>query len=149
MPPKCWVLRKNFEFILLLSLRKSAQKTLVCNLHACGLFRNVSGWLRHPPARLLVDSPNLQDPKSIVSFQVLDKENTEVLISRQIDISVKWSKKSSNGILSMKARFSRGPWKINTYRKHLVFLKIRPQSWLWNEIRCAQVQYSVFERPWI
>ena len=49
-----------------------------------------------------MDSPNLQDPKSIVSFQVLDNENTEVLISRQIDISVKWSKKSSNGILSSK-----------------------------------------------
>ena len=72
-----------------------------------GLSKKVSGWLRHPPAMFGMygepssgePRPRRHDPKSWVSFQVLDKENTEVLINRHIDISVKWVRKSSNGIL--------------------------------------------------
>ena len=81
----------------------------------CGLFKNVSGWFKHPPALLLRSDLNefpsvsafseeladvaFQDPKKCASFHVLDKENSEVFISRQIDNSLKCVKKSSNGIL--------------------------------------------------
>ena len=64
-----------------------------------GFCKNDSPWLRQPPALLLFFSPFIQDPNSWDSFQVLAKENTDVLISLHIDNSVKLLKKSSNGIL--------------------------------------------------
>ena len=77
----------------------------------CGLFKNVSLWFKHPPARcgmnVLPSSgfprPIFHDPYSWHSFQVLEKEKTDVLINRQMDISVNWTRKSSKGIL--KGRF--------------------------------------------
>ena len=68
-----------------------------------GFCKKVSGWFRQPPALFSLSSPLIQDPLCWDSLQVLANENTEVLISLQIDNSVKLLKKSSNGILQTKA----------------------------------------------
>ena len=72
------------------------QTSLIFYLY-CGFLRNESLLFMHPPA--LANGAVCQWPTICSSFQVLLKENTEVLMIRQIDISVNWCKKSSKGIL--------------------------------------------------
>ena len=74
------------------------------------MLRNVSGWFKQPPALappIFAGLPlevvvSFHDPNSCVSFQVFDNEKIDVLISLQTDISLKWVRKSSNGILKVK-----------------------------------------------
>lgn len=81
--------------------KEAKQSNVLCHWYLYwGFCRKVSIWLRQPPARFRAPSPLTQDPNIWDSFQVLAKEKTEVLISLQMDISVKWVRKSSNGILN-------------------------------------------------
>ena len=84
----------NWTMISLVSFKLQS----ISNLY-CGFCKKVSLWFRHPPALLVfMPSPLIQHPNCWASFQVLENENTDVLINLQMDNSVKLDKKSSNGI---------------------------------------------------
>ena len=93
-----------------------------------GFCKNVSRWFKQPPALFNLSSPLIQDPLCWDSLQVLANENTEVLISLQIDNSVKLLKKSSNGILQEKrCRVGNTDFLINSWCIH--FTKILHHLW--------------------
>merc|ERR1719245_525510 len=73
----------------------TVSSSLATSKRYCGLWRNVSGWLRQPPALL---SEALHAPVTCFSVQVLEKEKSDVLMTRQMASSLNWCRKSSKGI---------------------------------------------------